>query len=628
MTRLLRELAFENRYQLHPRRFEPIADAAVTALLKYLTDFDAAAARESGRALAREGVGVRPLQATGAALRALVLEAAGVAASRILDVVDGYFHEAFAGYVDELLERTLQNQEEIRRALSAALTQQSRELLIKNHAIDTSLHGILLTDMDGRVTYANPAFVALWGFTRAGEVVGTVIGDLVGQYRNLDLRDPAARLFQGELVVRRRSGDEFDAEAVSSLILDDRGRPVGLMASFADVTERKRMETQIRQAQKMDALGQLAGGIVHDFNNLLAAIGGYAQLLLLDVPEDSEHYEDFRQIKAATDRAKDLTDQLRFFSRQVSARRVPLNLNGVVHETERMLLRTFPREIIIRQDLQEDLWSIAADASQVSQLLVNLCLNARDAILARGEEGGVIAIATRRVTLSRAEASRFVNAQAGHYVCLRVADNGIGMTNEVRDRIFEPFFTTKENSGGTGLGLALVYGIVRHHDGFLEVTSAPGQGATFELYFPALEQAAAEEAGEQPDGFVRGSGTVLVVDDEPQVLSMITRFLGRCGYRTVTAANGLEAIEAFRERHPEIVAVVLDMVMPRMGGRKCLAALREIDPQAKVVCVSGFTADDSFRDLEREGSFAALEKPLDLRRFSEIIAAAVRSRSS
>jgi CheY-like chemotaxis protein len=378
----------------------------------------------------------------------------------------------------------------------------------------------------------------------------------------------------------------------------------------------------------MDALGQLAGGIVHDFNNLLAAIGGYAQLLLLDVSEGSEHYEDFRQIKAATDRAKDLTDQLRFFSRHVSARRTPVNLNAVVHETERMLLRTFPREIIIRQDLQDDLWSMAADASQVSQLLVNLCLNARDAILARGEEGGVIAIATRRVTLSRAEASRFVNAQAGHYVCLRVVDNGIGMTKDVRDRIFEPFFTTKESSGGTGLGLALVYGIVRHHDGFLEVTSAPGQGAAFELYFPALEQSTAQEAGDQPDGFVRGSGTVLVVDDEPQVLSMITRFLGRCGYRTLTAANGLEAIEAFRERHPEIDVVVLDMIMPRMGGRKCLAALREIDPRAKVVCVSGFTADDSFRYLEREGSFAALEKPLDLRRFSEIVAAAVRSRGA
>jgi two-component system, cell cycle sensor histidine kinase and response regulator CckA len=624
VVRLLEHLAGENRKSLSPRRYPAIADAAVTAFLAYLAEADPEGARESGRAMAREGVGVRPVLAAARAIRGETLQAVSDAPPiPALAALDRYFGEAFAGYLDELLERTLQNQEEVRRALSAALAQQSHELLIKNHAIDASRQGVMLTDLEGRVAYVNTAFVEMWGFRGGSEAVGMRMGDIVVELAEIGT-GAGARLFQGEITAQRRDGrGDFDAEVATSVISDSDGMPAGLMASFADVTERKRMDARVRQAQKMDALGQLAGGIVHDFNNLLAAIGGYAQLLLMDPDDNAQRTEDLRQIKAATDRAKELTDQLRFFSRQVAARRRALDLNALVEETDRMLLRTFPREIAIRASLQPDLPSIWADGAQLSQLLVNLCLNARDAIVAAGGEGGVITIATQSVVLSEDEAARFVGARAGRYVRLHIADTGVGMTKKVRDRIFEPFFTTKEDSGGTGLGLALVYGIVRHHDGFVEVTSSPGQGAVFEVYFPGLE-APAEEGGAPIQGLVSGSGTVLVVDDEPQVLAMITRFLTRCGYSTLTASNGLEALAIYRERHAIIDLVVLDMVMPQMGGRKCLAELRAIDPATRVVCVSGFTADNSFEGLEREGSYAVMEKPLDFQRFSEIVAEATR----
>ncbi len=422
-------------------------------------------------------------------------------------------------------------------------------------------------------------------------------------------------------MARRRDESTFTVELSASLIRNEEGTAIGIMTSFVDITERKRLIAQIIQAQKMEALGQLAGGITHDFNNLLTAISGYVQFLLIDAPRDSRMHQDLMQIRAAVDRGTGLTRQLRLFTRQTSGNRQVVSLNDIARETWEIFKRTFPPAIAIDLSLATSLWTIEADPNQVSQVLVNLCVNARDAMMDAKSMtgGGTLSIETANVDLAEDRVSRYMSARPGKYVAIRVRDTGCGIAPELLDRLFVPFMTTKSARSGTGLGLAVVYGIVASHHGFIDVRSVTGQGTAFEILFPMTTRprdAKSEDAA--PPTLTQGHGTVLVVDDELQVREIISRVLGTCGYEVVTVGDGREALSRFG-RGTGIDLVILDVMMPGMGGRECLASLRIADPGVRVLVTTGYTSDSSAQELLVEGAIGIVEKPLDLKLLVESV---------
>jgi PAS domain S-box-containing protein len=385
-----------------------------------------------------------------------------------------------------------------------------------------------------------------------------------------------------------------------------------LMEDLQDsLEELKRAQAQLLQAQKMEAIGQLAGGIAHDFNNLLTSIGGFTELLLREAPEGSQPYEDLLQIKVATERATALTRQLLLFTRQKEGKHYPIQLNSVVEETHDLLERSIPKEITIELHLEPQLWTVEADPSQMSQVLMNLCLNARDAM----PDGGTLTLETRNVTLDEERAQAVLAAQPGRYVRLSVSDTGCGMRPEVQARLFEPFFTTKEVGKGTGLGLAVAYGIVRGHGGFITTYSEEGEGSTFRIYLLAIESAVEEREAEELE-LPTGTETILLVDDEETVRKLGQRILERCGYIVLMAANGFQALEIYQTHRGEIALVVLDMVMPQMRGRECLRRLQKLDPQVRVLISTGYTANSSAQEMVSEGALGVVEKPFLLQDFA------------
>ena len=393
--------------------------------------------------------------------------------------------------------------------------------------------------------------------------------------------------------------------------------------------ERERLDAQFWQAQKMEALGQLAGGIVHDFNNLLQVISGFTELELLSLQKDSELYNSLIQIKIACDRGKDLTNQLRLFTRQASREHRPLNINGIIEETVHLLESTFPSQILFDLRLEPDLKIVDADHSQMSRTIMNLCVNARDAIALRlgmeeqsppGKRTGTISIETENIILGSQEAQRHLNVLPGAYVRVGVTDDGVGMEPEVLERLFEPFFTTKGDKSGTGLGLSVVYGIVHKHGGFIDVYSARNRGSSFEIYLPVIrgEERPVEHEKAKPS-LVKGSGTILLVEDEEQVRELTMSTLRSCGYTLIAAQNGSQAIEIFREKAAAIDLVILDVLMPGMDGLQCFHQLKNIHPPVQVLIITGYPSDSSTTELRKKGVAGIIEKPFDLDLFTKTV---------
>jgi two-component system cell cycle sensor histidine kinase/response regulator CckA len=340
------------------------------------------------------------------------------------------------------------------------------------------------------------------------------------------------------------------------------------------------------------------------------------------------------QIKTATDRGRELTQELRMFTRQSSSRREPLSLNSIVEETHKLLRRTFPPELKITLNLDPELSGINANASQMSQMLMNLCVNARDAIVSNlekeknnGEKHGELVIKSYNVELDWRSASRFLHAKPGRYVCLSIHDSGSGIPQRNIDHLFEPFFTTKGEKTGTGLGLAVVYGIVQNHSGFIDVHSREGSGSIFNIYLPVIEADQLEEVNHSytPDLTV-GKGTILVAEDNPQVQGMIVRALEESGYNVIAAKDGSDAIAFYEKEGSNIDLVILDMLMPHVGGRDCFYRLKEIDPQATILLMTGFTANGSMEDFLEEGAAGVITKPFELQHFTTAIQRALSER--
>lgn len=636
---------YKNRFTLHPRRLGEISAEEVESFKSFLQSPDISKVAEHGKDRAREGLAERSLLSLHGIFRQFFAEKMTDRDHEILRTafksIDAYNSTYLLGYMKSRENQTLKDQEQLRRALSTALDRQRRELFIKNHAIHTYINGIMLTDLDGIITYVNPAFLKMWKCENAEDLLGgnsdrfwgnTGFGNIIKAVTNTSG-------WHSEFVADREDGSSFNLVVSASLIRDDADHSIGIMASFVDATEKKRLESQFRQAQKMDALGQLAGGIIHDFNNLLQVISGYTQLELMNASKSSKQYNNLMQIEIAAKRGKDLTEQLRYFTRQDTGQTRPLHLNDVVNETYNLLKRTFQPDITIRIMLDPHLRTIKADPSQMSQLLMNLCVNARDAMITtemniksdshNGTSDHTLILETYNFDLDGKRASQFLNARPGHYICVKVSDTGVGMAPDLIERLFEPFFTTKSENLGLGLGLALVYGIVRQHNGFIDVKSRLGQGSSFEIYFPMLEEGIEDSVSEQlGQDLTHGKRAILVVDDETQVRELAAATLEKEGYNVLLAADGADALPLYDARRNEIELVVLDVMMPKMGGWECFHRLREIDPVVKVLIMTGYTTDSSVQDFLTEGANGVIIKPFNLDTFTDSVAEVLQPQSS
>jgi CheY-like chemotaxis protein len=362
----------------------------------------------------------------------------------------------------------------------------------------------------------------------------------------------------------------------------------------------------------MEALGTLAGGIAHNFNNLLMGIMGNASLMLYETDRNSRNYERLENIERLVDSGSKLTRQLLGYAREGRYEVRPLSLNQLVKETSDTF-GTAKKEIRVHQELAEDLWGIKADQGQIEQALLNLYVNAADAMPA----GGDLFVKTANVAYRDIRGKEF-RPRPGNYVMATVADTGVGMDKETRERIFDPFFTTKGLSKGTGLGLSSVYGTIKAHGGYIEVDSKKGKGTSFKIYLPAAEIELHKEA-RSPEEALRGAETVLLIDDEGMILGVGSEILEKMGYQTLLARGGKEAIEVYRNAREEIDIVILDMIMPDMGGKETYAALKKINPDIKVLLSSGYSIDGQASEILEQGCDGFIQKPFKIRQLSQKI---------
>ena len=453
------------------------------------------------------------------------------------------------------------------------------------------------------------------------------VGHLHPSDRSRVLADIPTLLRKGELTLeyqfQAKNGAYRWIHDEARLLRDPTGLPVEVFGAWLDITERKQLEQQFQQAQKMEAVGRLAGGVAHDFNNLLTAILGSADLLLDDLKPNVPAREEILEIRKAALRAADLTRQLLAFSRQQVISPVVLNPNEAVGNIDKLLRRLLGEDVELRTVLKPELGAVKADPSQLEQVVVNLAVNARDAMPA----GGKLTIETQNVELDEEYAQGHVSAQPGSYVMIAVTDTGSGMDAVTQARIFEPFFTTKEKGKGTGLGLATVYGIVKQSGGWIWVYSEPGHGTTFKIYLPRVTEAAAPAAPSpvQPVS-VRGSETVLLVEDDEMIRALVQKVLKANGYATLVAESGPAALRLAGQHDGRIHLLMTDVVMPGMNGREVAERVASAHAGIKVLYLSGYTDDAIVHHGVLEPGIAFLQKPftpaLLVRKVREVLDAA------
>ena len=498
------------------------------------------------------------------------------------------------------------------RELAEAALNESNGLL--RAVVDDSPLAIVVFAPDLTITRWNKAAALQFGWS-AEEAIGRSLLELIPEEKRQESAELRTRLEAGEVITNfetqrgRSDGLLRDVHMSQCALHDRRGRLTGYVGIYSDETERKRLEAQYRQAQKMEAVGQLAGGVAHDFNNLLTVIISYSQMLLADIGESSASRADVQEIKRAAERAALLTKQLLAFSRQQVLRPQILDLNLVIGDLEQMLRRLLREDIGIVLSLDPALGAVAADPGQVEQIVMNLVVNARDAM----PNGGRLALETSNVDFESRYQLRAGEPplEAGAYVMIAVSDNGSGMTPEVQARVFEPFFTTKRLHEGTGLGLSTVYGIVKQSGGHLAMYSEVGHGTIFKIYLPRVDAAAEIQIADDGTAGMstRGGETILIVEDDDALRTVACRALVQCGYEVLEASDGQAALRTCAQHDGKIHLVVTDMVMPEMSGAELAELIAESFPEVRVLLMSGYTRDEAARRGIASERYSFLEKP-------------------
>ncbi|MFH1981983.1 MAG: cache domain-containing protein [Pseudomonadota bacterium] len=481
--------------------------------------------------------------------------------------------------------------------------------------LSASPDAIVVYDLEGRVVYVNPAFTDIFGWTLAA-LKGERIPFVPDSEREaswaiiqalIDHGTPCSGFESRRLT---KDGNLINVSISGARYHDAAGKPAGMLSILRDVSETKKLQAQVQHGQRMESIGTLAGGIAHDFNNLLMGIQGRASLMLSDIGAGHPYEDHLKGIEDYVQTAADLTRQLLGFARGGKYEVTVLAPNVVVEKTAAMFGRTH-KEIDIRSDLAADLLCIEADRSQMEQVLLNLFVNAWHAM----PDGGELRLTTRNRHLE-GEAAAGIGIPPGQYVLIRVGDTGIGMSREIISRIFDPFFTTKERSRGTGLGLSSAYGIVRNHGGMITVESRPGAGAVFDIYLPALDRSAVDAGPQESEALVRGTGTILLVDDEKIILEVGSALLETLGYQVLTASSGRQALDLYVAHSADIRAVILDMIMPEMKGAAVFDALKAIDPKIRVLLSSGYSINGQAQEIMAKGCSGFIQKPFSIHTLS------------
>lgn len=458
-------------------------------------------------------------------------------------------------------------------------------------AIKQSAESVVITNDDGRILYVNPAFETITGYSRA-EALGHKM-NLVKSgkqdnafYEKMWRTIKAGKVWQGRIINKNKDGSLHTDDVTISPIRNEHGEIANFVAVQHDITRELQLEEQYHHAQRMEAVGRLAAGIAHDFNNLLTAINGFAELMKRQLPPEDPLQSSVETILSAGWSAIELVRQLLVFSRKQVVEPKVIDLNTIILALNKMLRRTIGEDIALQTNLVEPSWPVKVDPAQIEQVIVNLVVNARDAM----PKGGTLTIATENVFVDEVFAQKYLGLETGEYLLLSVTDTGIGMTKEIKAHIYEPFFTTKEKSNGTGLGLSTVFGIVNQAGGYIRVDSEPGQGATFSIYLPKVTAPVeVSRASYQLETLPKGKETILVAEDEVSLRKLTVSILRNQGYTVLEAADGQEALQLGQQYDRQIDLLLVDVVMPQINGKTLSGKLEAIRPKMKVLYTSGYT---------------------------------------
>lgn len=477
--------------------------------------------------------------------------------------------------------------------------------------LDVSTDAIFVQDLDDKILFWNRGAESLYGWQKE-EVLGKKSSILYGKQKpSLELQEARIELarigkWEGELKKVTKEGKTLLVASRWTLVRDQKQQPKSILVVNTDITEKKQLEAQFLRSQRLESLGTLAGGIAHDLNNVLAPILLTAQLLGMKISDESTQRK-LKLIEKNAKRGSSMVKQVLAFARGMEGKHVPLQVGHILREIEQVAKQTFPKSIDIYSDIStSDLWTVSADPTQLHQVFMNLCINARDAM----PNGGTLRIFAENLVIDENETRSNIDAKAGPYVVVTVCDTGTGIPPEIIDLIFDPFFTTKEVGKGTGLGLSTTLGIIKNHRGFINVSSQLGKGSQFKIFLPATQETKVMRLGSDLLKLPCGKGElILVVDDEVGICESTQTMLESCAYRVLTASNGIEAIALYSKNQQEISAVLIDMMMPSMDGLTCIRTLQAINPQVKIIVMSGLASRGVMAKAMSLGIQSFLPKP-------------------